>query len=205
MIRFSTFIKDLTVIRGAVFISFIVFAAAIAAGWMASGPLEKMVLSQIEGLSEVSQQLNQSENRELSFFLFIFFNNSIKSIIVIFTGLLFGILPLIFLFINGMVIGFLLNVVQSNGGGAALSEVVFKGLLPHGIIEIPVIIIACAYGLALGGLAFKSLKPGEHRKSGFKEQWSEMWRKIRTASVWIVILLFLAAAIESTITLWLLS
>lgn len=203
MFRFSVFLKDLAVIRTALIISAVLFAAGIVAGWEASGPIQQLLTKEIQGLGEVSQNLQQSDNPELSFFIFIFLNNSIKAVLVMFAGLLFGFIPLVFLAINGMVIGFLLNVIDSNGGN--LSELIIKGLLPHGIIEIPVILIACAYGLALGGLIFKSLARGGFRGSGMKTEWSQMWRRTGTASLWIVVLLLIAAIIESTITMWLMS
>ncbi|MNV92602.1 hypothetical protein D3C71_1872160 [compost metagenome] len=79
-------------------------------------------------------------------------------------------------------------------------QLIVKGLLPHGIIEIPAIIIACAIGLQFGGKVILSLS-GKVRGSS----WAEFMRQTVTASVWIVILLLLAAIIESTITLALLS
>ncbi|MNF03889.1 hypothetical protein D3C80_2032940 [compost metagenome] len=79
-------------------------------------------------------------------------------------------------------------------------QLIVKGLLPHGIIEIPAIIIACAFGLRFGGKVIQSMS-GRVRGSS----WAEFMRQTVTASVWIVILLLLAAIIESTITLALLS
>lgn len=203
MFRFSTFIRDLGTIRVVLIMSFALFALGIFAGWQSSGSIQQMLVKEIEGLGRMSQNLRQSDHPEMSFFIVIFLNNSIKAILVMFAGILFGFIPLVFIAINGMVIGFLLNVVDSNGGN--LSELIIKGLLPHGIIEIPVILIACAYGLALGGMVFKSLFSGGSRGSGIKVQWRDLWRKTGTASLWIVLLLFVAAIIESTITLWLMS
>lgn len=203
MFRFSTFIKDLRSIRFSLILSTVLFVIGIVVGWVGSGPIQDILVKEIQGLGDISQNLRQSENPELSFFTFIFLNNSIKSVLVLFSGILFGILPVVFLAINGMVIGFLLNLVESNGGD--LGELIFKGLLPHGIIEIPVILIACAYGLALGGLVIRSMTSGERRGSGMSAQWKEFWRKSLTASVWIVLLLLVAAGIESTITFWLMS
>ena len=203
MFRFSTFIKDLGTIRVALILSVVLFALGIAAGWGASGSIQEMLVKEIQGLGQMSQDLRQSDHPEMSFFIFIFLNNSIKAILVMFAGILFGLIPLVFIAVNGMVIGFLLNIVDSNGGN--LSELIIKGLLPHGIIEIPVILIACAYGLALGGMVFKSMFSGGNRGSGIKGQWRDLWRKTGTASLWIVLLLFIAAIIESTITLWLMS
>lgn len=199
MLKFSTFLRDLGSIRNALIWSVILFVAGIGAGWVSTGPLQDILLNQIGGLQEVSRQLEQSGNVQWNFFIFIFFNNAIKSVLVIYAGIFFGILPVIFLVINGMVIGFLVHITTDNG--ASLFDIVVKGLLPHGIIEIPVIIIACAFGLKFGGLASRSLiEVGSAKRQGLGKQWEAFLRRTLTASCWVIILLFIAAIIESTIT-----
>ena len=199
MLKFSTFLRDLGSIRNALIWSVILFVAGIGAGWVSTGPLQDILLNQIGGLQEVSRQLEQSGNVQWNFFIFIFFNNAIKSVLVIYAGIFFGILPVIFLVINGMVIGFLVHITTDNG--ASLFDIVVKGLLPHGIIEIPVIIIACAFGLKFGGLASRSLiELGSAKRQGLGKQWETFMRRTLTASCWVIILLFIAAIIESTIT-----
>lgn len=199
MLKFSTFLRDLGSIRNALIWSVILFVAGIGAGWVSTGPLQDILLNQIGGLQEVSRQLEQSGNVQWNFFIFIFFNNAIKSVLVIYAGIFFGILPVIFLVINGMVIGFLVHITTDNG--ASLFDIVVKGLLPHGIIEIPVIIIACAFGLKFGGLASRSLiELGSAKRQGLGKQWETFLKRTITASCWVIILLFIAAIIESTIT-----
>lgn len=199
MLKFSTFLKDLSSIRSALIWSIALFVIGITVGWVSTGPLEELLLNQIGGLREVSERLEQGGNVQLNFFLFIFFNNAIKSVLVIYAGIFFGILPIIFLLINGMVIGFLVHTTMNYG--ASFYDIVIKGLLPHGIIEIPVIIIACAFGLKFGGLASKSLMQlGGSKRHMLGKQWEEFLRRTLTASCWVIILLFVAAIIESTIT-----
>ncbi|NMO97474.1 stage II sporulation protein M [Paenibacillus lemnae] len=203
MFRFTTFLRDLATIRTALILSAIFFAAGIAAGWGTTGPIQEILVKEIQTLGQAAEQMRNSDQPELNFFIFIFLNNAIKSLIVMFAGIVLGIIPFVFLAINGMVIGFLLHMISDNGGN--LSEIIFKGLLPHGIIEIPVLLIASAYGMVLGALVIKSIVPGADRGDPIKQKWKVTWRKTGTASLWIVILLFLAAIIESTITLWLMS
>ncbi|QCT04401.1 hypothetical protein E6C60_3694 [Paenibacillus algicola] len=203
MYRFTTFLKDLGTIRGALIVSAVLFVLAVAAGWNASQEIQEILAGEIQALAETSQNLSASDNPELSFFVFIFLNNAIKSLIVMFAGLLLGIIPFVFLAMNGMVLGFLMELVRANGGD--LNELIFKGLLPHGIIEIPVLIIAGAYGLMLGALVIRSILPGQEKGEALGLKWRTAWKKTGTASLWILILLFVAAIIESTITLWLMS
>ncbi|WP_342563172.1 stage II sporulation protein M [Paenibacillus sp. FSL R7-0345] len=198
MFAFSRFLKDLGTIRKAILLALTLFVLGGVLGWIGTGSLQKLLEQQLEGLSSISGELMDSDNPEWSFFTFIFLNNSIKSVLVIFLGALFGVIPAFFLLINGGVIGYLihLSVLQ----GADLFQLIVKGLLPHGIIEIPAIIIACAFGLAFGGKVVQSMF-GRVRDG----VWPESMRRTLTASVWIVILLLIAAIIESTITLALLS
>ncbi|WP_427181837.1 stage II sporulation protein M [Paenibacillus sp. TC-CSREp1] len=199
MLKFSAFMRDMSKIRTALIWAFLLFAVGIGAGWVSTGPLEQLMLNQIEGIRQVSQQLEQGGNVQWNFFLFIFFNNAIKSVLVIYAGVFFGILPIIFLLINGMVLGFVVHATMNNG--ASFFDIVVKGLLPHGIIEIPVIIIACAFGLKFGGLTISSLAQlGGEKRALIGTRWREFVKMTLTASFWVVILLFIAAIIESTLT-----
>ncbi|MCK6078730.1 stage II sporulation protein M [Paenibacillus silvae] len=199
MLKFSTFMRDMSQIRTALIWAFLLFAVGIGAGWVSTGPLEQLMLNQIEGIRQVSQQLEQGGNVQWNFFLFIFFNNAIKSVLVIYAGIFFGILPIIFLLINGMVLGFVVHATMNNG--ASFFDIVIKGLLPHGIIEIPVIIIACAFGLKFGALTISSLAQlGGEKRALIGTRWREFVKTTLTASFWVVILLFIAAIIESTLT-----
>ena len=87
-------------------------------------------------------------------FLIIFVNNTVKSFIAMVSGVFLGIIPVFFLFINGFIIGL---VVFVSGKEVGYVETIAR-IIPHGIFEIPAIILACSYGLWLGKSAFLSLK-----------------------------------------------
>ena len=93
-------------------------------------------------------------------FLFaaIFSNNVVTTFLFMLLGIIFGIAPLLFLLINGLVLGFVVYLT-----GSAL--VAIAGIMPHGIIEIPAIILAASLGLFLG---------------------TTLWRKVRRRDVDIV-------------------
>ncbi|OMF21425.1 stage II sporulation protein M [Paenibacillus sp. FSL H8-0259] len=202
MLSFNTFIKDLGTIRKALLTAALLFIAGGVIGWIGTGSLQQLLNEQLKGISEISGSLRESSNPQWSFFVFIFLNNSIKSVVIIFLGALFGILPVFFLLINGAVIGYLIHLSAIQGQD--LFTLIVKGLLPHGIIEIPAIIIACAFGLKFGSKALSALfRAGKNEREA--DHWQAFMRQTFTASVWIVILLFVAAIIESTITFSLLS
>lgn len=196
MFRLSTFIKDLVSIRKTLLFAAVLFVIGIAAGWVSTGALAEIVNKQLAGLQEISGNLSESEHPQWSFFIFIFLNNSIKGVLIIYLGLLAGILPVLFLLINGMVIGYLIHISASQGEN--LLDLIVKGLLPHGIIEIPAIIIACAFGIQMGLRVLIGTNRIREMERGRK--WSEYFRKSVTAAFWIIILLFVAAIIESTLT-----
>lgn len=196
MLRFSTFVRDLGSMGKTLMFVTALFILGIAVGWYSTGALAEVIDKQMGGIREIGESLSQSTNPKWSFFVFIFFNNSIKAVAMIFLGLLLGVLPLLFLLINGMVVGFLVHSSMEQGN--SLFDLIVKGLLPHGIIEIPAIIIACAYGIQMGLLVMGSL--GGKGSGEVGRRWQNMFRKAITGSVWIVILLFVAAIIESTIT-----
>ncbi|MEK4460572.1 stage II sporulation protein M [Paenibacillus sp. FSL R10-2748] len=200
----KAFFHDLHTTRRLILISAFLFCTSIMVGWLSTGTIQSMLAQQMEGLGEVAQRLQNSEHPQWSFFVFIFFNNAIKCVLVIFMGAVFGIVPFIFLIVNGMVLGFVVHLQTDMG--RSMYEVVVKGLLPHGVIELPVLIIACAFGLKFGINIMSTIGTsiGLKRK-GTGLVWDLFMKQTLRVSIWSVILLLIAAAIESGITYRLLS
>ena len=127
---------------------------------------------------------------------------------VIFLGAFFGLYPLFFVTINGLMIGFLLRMAQDGMLQYSLFDTVVKGLLPHGILELPALVIATAYGLRLGKLLLSTLGAlfTNHGKlDSIGMQYKETLKRCGVMTVYLTIVLALAAVIESTLTVWLLS
>jgi len=89
-------------------------------------------------------------------FLFIFQNNAITAFTGVIFGVFLGILPLIFCFFNGYVLGFVMNKSSSIGTFGVLGR-----LLPHGIFELPALAISLGIGLRLGLVYFERRKKKE--------------------------------------------
>lgn len=83
-------------------------------------------------------------------FLFIAINNAITLFLSIILGLAFGIFPLLVLLSNGMMLGIVAYLTPFS--------VLVRGILPHGILEIPALIVSCAIGLKLGKIIFLKIK-----------------------------------------------
>lgn len=123
-------------------------------------------------------------------FVFIFLNNIFALFFSIVLGIFFGIIPLLSIFFNGAMIGVFAFLW---GREFAMLEFI-KGILPHGIIEIPLLIVSSAIGLKIGKAAIDKVfkKKGEIKpklKKGL-----EFFLKI------IIPLALIAAAIEMFIT-----
>lgn len=179
----------------------LVFGFSLYLGWANSEQFAHFLEGQMQGLKSLSQSLSNKENPQLWFFIFIFLNNAIKSVVIIYLGLLLGILPLFMLIANGMILGYVLSLQTHE----STLSIVLKGILPHGIIEIPVILIACAYGLKLGLLVWKSgaqlFVPDKDKTA--RVELVKILHLTKPLIVSIVVLLLVAAIIESTLTYWL--
>jgi stage II sporulation protein M len=164
---------------------------------------DSFIQGQIAGLRQMAESIEANNNSTLWFIVFIFFNNAIKAILVMYLGALLGIVPFIFLTINGMMIGYLVSKAAEQGGGV-LYTLIVKGLLPHGILEIPAIIIACAYGFRFGKMMFQGLGALFVRRADWGKELERFIIRTLPVMVLIVCMLLTAAVIESTITVWLL-
>lgn len=193
-----TMFHDFTKMKRSMLVSTALFAIGIYLG--AEWDLFRVFLQgQLESLRDLAGQLNSMENAHFWTGVFIFFNNTIKAIAVMYLGLLLGFIPMFFLIVNGMVIGFLLMTVYEQG--QPLIPLIINGLLPHGILEIPAILLACAYGLRLGAAMLAVLAAREGAIARLKQ----ILKVTLPVMVFLTIVLLTAAVIESTLTVWLLS
>lgn len=122
--------------------------------------------------------------------LIIFLNNAFISLLLLVSGLGLGVLTSLIIASNGYVIGIISRIVAEETG---ILYVLFA-LLPHGILELPMVFLSAGIGLRLGHQVLLSLigKQSEIKKE-FKQGIFFYFR-------WVVPLLFVAAFIETFIT-----
>ena len=125
----------------------------------------------------------------LELFGFIAWNNTSKSLLFMLGGLLGGVLPLFFVVFNGFFIGW---VSYSLGAVRGIGYII-AGLAPHGIIEIPAIILAMSIGMSLGYAVLNSLR-------GKGNIMKEAKSAIGLFLTRVVPMLIIAAVIEVTLT-----
>jgi stage II sporulation protein M len=97
-------------------------------------------------------------------FFVILLNNSVKSFAVLLSGILFGLVPLIAVATNGYILG----VAYLFASGEVGYMKAAKAVLPHGVLEIPAIILSAAYGLWLGVTFARRIR--QRDMTGFGDQ-----------------------------------
>jgi len=142
-------------------------------------------------LEEIKKMfLFEEETTQWELFLFILENNITKLFIILPLGIFAGLIPFFSVFSNGLILGIFAEVVSQE-----MSWLFFVlGIMPHGIIEIPVLILSSAIGMRIGKVAV-------YRLFSKKESLQKELSKALKFFVLILIpLLFIAAFIETFIT-----
>ncbi len=146
-----------------------------------------------QSIRELSQSLAFTQDfTPIELTLFIFLNNSIKAMIAMLSGILLGIFTVLFIIVNGYLIGVILDLSYVQFG--VLKTII--AILPHGFFELTAVGLACANGLFLGAKLFKKLQ-GKGRIKAYLQQ------AIKGFALIILPLLFVSAIIETFITAFL--
>jgi len=175
-------------IRIFVFLAVFTFCLSGVAGYYVAGVNPDYADLQTQELEELIELiLNQPP---LIIMLIIFLKNLMTSAMSMLLGLGLGIMPLLAATSNG----FLLGIIAFRAMEKASLLVLVAGILPHGIIELPVVLFSIGMGFRLGYLLIITLAREKADLSGEIRQGVLML-------IWYVMpLLFLAAAIETYIT-----
>lgn len=179
------YIKD---IRREIGLVSILFVLSMAIGYVVAIMYPDMVMQSLEELEGVVELLKHLSLIQIMFLIFL--NNALKSLLILVLGIGFGIVPLLFIAYNGYFLGIFSHKILMEQSLLYL----MGGLLPHGIIEIPMVVISAAIGVRLGLKGLASLK-GE--QVYLKE---EMVTGIKFFFYWIMPLLFIAAVVETFLT-----
>lgn len=184
----GAFLKYVHDIRYFIYVIVMVFAVFTIFGYLiavASPDVTNAVISTFEEQVSPLKELSP-----IGLMLGIFLNNAEKCLMVMLLGVVFGIVPLVFIIANGLIIGIVV--------GATLAETsllyVLVGIVPHGIVEMPMVFISAAIGLKLGYSVIMALL----RRN------VDILKDIKDALLifffWIMPLLLLSAFIETFVT-----
>ena len=121
----------------------------------------------------------------------LFVHNGVICLVMVLLGLALGLIPILIAFDNGLVIGLMGAFTAGNKG--LLFTV--AAILPHGIIELPMMALSAAIGLRLGYCVLMTLfrQPADVRR--------ELTDGFAIFAVWVLPLLLVAAFVESYITM----
>jgi stage II sporulation protein M len=174
--------------------SLLLFGAGIAVGLM--------VVSHLPALNDQFQQTITtfvsvfSGMPRLKLAGAIFLNNAVKTFLAIVLGALLGIIPVIFLFANGIALAVAWSL-SSQSRGAWLS---LLSILPHGVIELPAVFLGTSIGMMIGAQTLKRLTGKSDTTVG-----AELLQGLRYFCSVLLPLLVLAALVEAFVTTALIS
>jgi stage II sporulation protein M len=167
----------------------LLFALGIIAGSLLAGHSSFAGLKISESLGGFAQMFINLPRPLLV--LMIFANNAVKTLLVIVLGIVFAIVPVVFIVVNGVAIGVVLHLATESKGLAYS----MLAIVPHGLFELPGVLSGAAIGVMLGSKAIKRL----FRKSEFKVGF-ELSRAVKIFVSTIVPLLLIGAITETYLT-----
>lgn len=162
---------------------FIYFALAMFVFSVLFGYFQPYYFSNIiqKFLKEILETTYNMSTPEL--IIFILENNIKNAFIGLISGVVLGLIPFSTILINGYFLGYVSFFAVSEAGGSILLR-----LLPHGIFELPALIISLALGLRFGMFIFS--------KDAKKEFFYRLDRSLRVFLFVILPLLLIAGIIE---------
>jgi stage II sporulation protein M len=166
-------------------VTVVLFAVCLSFG-LISPPSES-----VEMLSDIAETVERLMSLSPSqLLIIIFLNNSIKCLIAMVLGIALGLPPLIFICFNGYLVGLVVAALRSTIDPL----IIIASLVPHGIIEIPVLLLSSAMGIAIGFESFKWLVKRESAVRSRLKWCLGIYLK------WCILALLAAAIIEIFLT-----
>ena len=161
---------------------------------IALGVLVAMVYPQLmDRILEVFEdRFGQELETDFGLAMEIFKQNVTASLISLAAGLFFGIGAVLAMLINGFILGFIVTFFLFNFSETFLSNIYFiiVGILPHGVVELPVFIFTAALAYRLGTEWIG--KPAGERLNAFRHSLVNVLKWLPA----MVLLLLLAAIVE---------
>jgi stage II sporulation protein M len=166
----------------------VIFIVSVALGFVIPNEVNVIMGNALESLQESAKVL--ASLGPVTFLIVIFLNNAIKCLLIIVLGVILCLPPVIFVCFNAALIGALAAFLGTQIGYTT----VVAGLLPHGIIEIPALLVSAALGLSIGVEVWKMIF---RQRSRVKEQ---LKYGLRIYARWLILALLVAAIIEVFVT-----
>lgn len=165
----------------------LIFAASFVAGTFVPSPIRRQMVEMFEAMA--------GDYRELSggmLFFNILAQNVMATMFVVLFGVIVGIIPTFAVGSNGFGLGILYRQASETSGYAKAA----LNVLPHGVFEIPALLIAASYGLWLGVMVVRRVRGREGTSLN-----THMGHAFRRYFAVVFPLLVVAAAIETALIL----
>jgi stage II sporulation protein M len=176
-------------IKNYIYFSLFLFFISAIAGYIYPFFFEEKILEFIRELLSKTKEMTP-----LKLIRFIILNNIQSSLVAIVFGIILGIIPFLVAVVNGYILGFVANRTI-----AAEGIIIVWRLFPHGILEIPAVIISIAMGLRLGMFLFTY-----DGKNKGKEFWKWILSSLKVFVLIVLPMLIIAGIVEG-ILIWFLN
>ncbi|MQY07116.1 stage II sporulation protein M [Actinomadura macrotermitis] len=133
-----------------------------------------------------------TEHSAASFAFQVWINNAWVSAIALIFGILLGVPTVLVLLANQLNLGVIAGLMFANGKGGLF----FGLILPHGLLELTAVYLACAAGLKLG---WTVIDPGPRRRG---QALAEEGRAAVSIAIGLVGVLLVSGLIEGFVTGW---
>jgi stage II sporulation protein M len=174
-------------IRIYILLSWALFGLTAAMGYFAAGADPELAANWLKELEMLKWIMDQPP---IIIMMIIFLKNLMACAMAALLGIGLGLVPLLVVTNNGFLLGIVsYSAIQKSGWLYLLA-----GILPHGIIELPVVLLSVAIGFRLGYLMALAIFREKADLAG------ETRMGLHFLVRWIAPLLFIAAAIETFIT-----
>jgi uncharacterized membrane protein SpoIIM required for sporulation len=169
-------------------------ALALIAGWWIgdSAAVQASLISHSQVQDLVNSQFRNyySQDTATSFALKVWTNNLYVALVALVSGVIFGVGPIASLLLNSLNLAVDGGLMIGHGKAAEF----FALILPHGMLELSAVFLACAAGLRLG---WAIVDPGPRRRS---RALAEEGRASITLALGIVMVLGVSGIIEAFVT-----
>lgn len=176
-----------------IIVSVLLFVLGVVTGYLVFLKNPDFVVSNFEELfGDIIKLGKKIKDERILYMVGLIFQNNLRALLfIMFGGIALGIIPIFGISFNGLIVGIVLALNFYNGQSLAPF---LAAILPHGIFELPVILLGGAFGLKMG---FELVFPNNvSRKEKLRQN---LYQCIFSLTILIPIL-FIAAVIEAIIT-----
>lgn len=181
------------------YVSCILMLAGAFIGFVQAEKVEQIAVQMLAQIKELVNKMGTDKDA-LSVFWLIFSNNVTSAILMMVFGIVIAIPPIGGMVTNGILLGYIFQEMAESGQNIILMFTV--GILPHGIFELPAVIFAAGVGIRYGLLMLRgpiAIWTEEGRRV-LKADWLHALKQFPYIVVTVILMLFIAAIVESVIT-----